>query len=265
MAQPGDRKTTLMPDAAEPLVLVGPPRQVRGQFHVQNPTERKIVVRQPRLKAAAAVGRGKAAAASAKASAAALPETLALRRIIVRPGQSRPVPVALTLDPRTPPGTYQGELDVDGEQRSVVMHITEDVELSISPDEIVLPGRPGEKFSKQVVFTNEGNVPVTVKPLGAIVLEDEAAHCRALRGALADVADTMKNLDDFVVALGRRYRAIYDAVALRVQNDEVTVAPGETQAIDLTITLPEKLERRSRYTGSAAISTSTLVFKIVPD
>jgi hypothetical protein len=265
MAQPGDRKTALMPDAGEPLVLVGPPRQVRGQFLVQNPTERKIIVRQPRLKAAAATGRGKAAAASAKASAAALPEVLALRRIIVRPGQARPVPVALALDPRTPPGTYQGELDMDGEQRSVVMHITEDVELSIAPDEIVLPGRPGEKFQKQVVFTNEGNVAVDVKALGAIVLEDEAAHCRALRGALADVADTMKNLDDFAVALGRRYRAIYDTIALRVQNDAVTVAPGETKAIDLTITLPEKLDKRARYTGSAAISTSTLAFKVVPD
>jgi hypothetical protein len=247
MAQAGDRKSPLMPDAAEPLVLVGPPREIRGEFLVHNPTERKIIVRQPVLKAAATpAARTKAAAAkAAKAGIAALPETVALRRIKVRAGQSRPVPLSLTLDPRTPPGTYQAELDVDGEQRSVVVHVTEDVSLALSPDEIVLPGRAGEKFEKRVVFTNEGNVPVQVKTLGAV--------------------DTMKNLDDFAVALGRRYRALYDAIALRVQNNEVTVAPGETQAIDLTITLPEKLEKRARYSGTAAISTSTLTFKVVPD
>ena len=75
----------------------------------------------------------------------------------------------------------------------------------------------------------------------------------------------MKNLDDFAVALGRRYRTLYDTIALRVQNAEATVAPGETRAIDLTITLPEKLEKRARYSGTAAISTSTLTFKVVPD
>lgn len=263
MAQSGDPKAALMPDAAEPLVLVGPPREIRGEFLIRNSTERKIIVRQPLLKTAAPpTGRTKAAA---KAAIAALPETVALRRIKVRAGQSRPVPLALTLDPRTPPGTYQAALDIDGQQRSVVVHVTEDVALSLSPDEIVLPGRAGEKFQKRVVFTNDGNVPVYVKTLGAVVLEDDAAHCRALRGALQDVGDTMKNLDDFAVALGRRYRAIYDTIALRVQNDEATIAPGETQAIDLTITLPEKLDKRARYAGTAAISTSTLTFKVVPD
>ena len=52
---------------------------------------------------------------------------------------------------------------------------------------------------------------------------------------------------------------------LKVQNDAVTIEPGRTQSVDLTITLPEKLESRSRYSGYAAISTSSLTFTIVPD
>lgn len=264
MAQGGDRKTAVLADAERPLVLVGPPRAVRGEFQVQNSTDRKIVVRQPRLRAAAvAEKRGKAAKAAA---AAALPQpNVSLRRIIVRPGQARPVPVMLNLDPRTPPGTYHAELDVDGEQRSVVVHVTEDVALTMTPDHLVLPNRPGETLTKQVVFTNDGNVDVSVQALGTVVLDEELAHCRALRGALADVGDTMKSLDDFAVALGKRYHAIYETLVLRVKNDAVVVAPGDTKALDLTITIPEKLERRSRYTGYAAISTATLTFTIVPD
>lgn len=257
MAQHTDRTAALMPDAGRPLVLVGPPRGVRGQFRVQNATDRKIIVRQPRLTTAAAVR---------TRAAVALPEAaLALRRIIVRPGQSRPVPIALALDPTTPPGTYEAQLDVGGEKRTVVMHVTEEVALSIEPSQIVLPNRSGEKVRRSVIFTNDGNVPVSVRSLGTVVLEDELGHCRALRGALADVADTMKNLDDFLVALGRRYGHIYETLVLRIENDNVTVAPGETKALELMIKLPEKLDLRSRYNGYAAIATNNLTFTVVPD
>jgi hypothetical protein len=252
-----------MPDAAQPLVLVGPPRDVRGEFRVQNSTERKIIVRQPLLKTAAAA---RAKPATQGKPAAALPDmALALRRIVVRPGQLRSVPVALALDPRTPPGTYNADLNIDGQQRNVILHVTEDVVLSIAPREIVIANRSGGRVHKRVVLTNEGNVPVTVRPIGVVVLDEELAHCRALRGALEDVGETMKSLDDFAVALGRRYRALYQTLALRVQSPDVTIPPGETQAVDLTIALPEKLEPRSRYTGYAAISTSTLTFTVVPD
>jgi hypothetical protein len=262
---PPDRQKALLPDASEPLVLIGPPRGVRGEFRIQNPTAEKIIVKQPLLKRAVAAGRGKTAAA-AKAASAALPaESLALRRIVVRPGQSRPVPISLALDPTTPPGTYQAELEVEGELRTVVMHVTEDVTFSITPDDLVLPNHAGEKVQKQVVFTNHGNVPLSIRNIGTVVLDEELAHCRALRGALDEVGDTMKSLDDFLVALGKRYKAIYATLVLKVQNEKVTVAPGETRALDLTITLPEKLEARSRYTGYAAISTGTLTFTIVPD
>jgi hypothetical protein len=261
MAHQTGGRAALLADAERPLVLVGPPGDLRGEFRVQNPTERKVVVRQPLLKSVAAPARGKGAA-----RAAALPEaSMALRRIIVRAGQSRPVPIALALDPATPPGTYHAQLDVEGQQRSVVLHVTEDVRFSITPQELVIPNRPGDKVQKQVVFANAGNVPLVVKSIGTVVLDEELAHCRALRGALADVGDTMKSLDDFIVALGRRYRALYETLVLKVQNDKTAVAPGETRAVDLTVTLPEKLEPRSRYTGYAAISTSALTFTIVPD
>lgn len=263
MAPPPERKGSLLSDSEGPLILIGPPRGVRGEFRVQNSTERKIIVRQPLLKRAAATGGAKGAKAP---KAAALPSgPLALRRIVVRAGQSRPVPIALALDPTTPPGTYEAQLDVDGEQRAVVMHVTEDVSFSIEPAELVLPNRPGEKIKKEVVFSNVGNVPLAVRTIGTVVLDEELAHCRALRSALDDVGDSMKNLDDFLVALGKRYKAIYATLVLKVQNEKLTVAPGETRPVDLTITLPEKMESRSRYTGYAAISTGTLTFTIVPD
>jgi hypothetical protein len=262
MDEPSKAARAFMVDAEAPLVLAGPPRAVRGEFRVQNATAEKLSVRGAVLRSAPPVGRAK----KQQLMAPLLPESgLALRRILVRPGQSRPVPVALELDPRTPPGTYHAELMLDDQRRAVVVHVTEDVSLELAPEDIVLPNRAGEKFKRTVVFTNHGNVDIPIRALGTVVLDEELVHCRALRGALDDVGDTMESLDDFAVALGKRYKRLYETLALKVHNEAVTLAPGDTRAIELAITLPDKLEGRSRYTGYAAISTNSLSFAIVPD
>jgi hypothetical protein len=241
----------LAKEAGGAVVLAGPPGRLRGQLRVQNRGERKLVVRRPMLRAAA--------------REPTLPEALGLRRIVVRAGQTRPVSLTLALDPRTPPGTYHGELDLEGERRDVVLHVTEAVALRIEPATVVLPSHPGARVDKKVVLINEGNVPIPIRTIGPVVLDDELAHCRALRGALADVGESMRGLDDFTAALGRRYAAIYAPLWLRVHNEPLTLAAGETAAVELAVTLPDKLDARSRYGALAPLSTSTLLFSIVPD
>ena len=249
-------------DVDEPLILTGPPTAVHGHFHLQNSTTEKMHVRGATLRSTARTG---AAGLLGRLASSLADDGLALRRIVVRPGPARAVPVALSLDARTPPGTYHLELLVHDQLRAVVMHITETVQLRIEPGHLVLPNRAGKKVTKRVVFTNDGNVPIEIRSIGAIVLDDEIASCRALRGALTDVGETMTTLDEFVAALGKRFKALYDMLVLKVQNKAVTLDPGVTEAMNLTITLPAKLDPRARYSGYAAISTSNLVFTIVPD
>lgn len=258
-ASPAPRAQLL--DAERPLVLTGPPGAVSGEFHLRNSGSEKMRIAGARLLPSA--GAGKLGMRSMKASMLQ-EDGVELRRIIVRPGQSRPVPVALSLDPRTPPGAYHLQLQVDDQVRAVLMHVTENVSLRINPDGLVLPNLPGGKVVKHVVFTNDGNVPVDVRSIGTIVLDDELASCRALRGALSDVGDTMTTLDEFAAALGKRFKALYDTMVLKVQNTAITLEPGQTESVKLTITLPDNLDKRARYNGYAAISTSSLAFTIVP-
>ena len=258
----GDAPVSLLAGVPPSIVLVGPPRAVRGTFTLRNPTAQKIVVRQPTIKGQLAAGRG----ARSGAKLAALPESgVFLRRIIARPNAERAVPIALTLDPATPPGTYHAELDVEGETRPVVVHVTELVDFSIEPDHLTIPNRAGEKVHKQVVITNHGNVPLHLKSLGAVVLDEELAHCRAIRGALSDIGDDLESFDELIKAFARRYRDVFETLALKVQNDKATIGPGETHSIELTITVPEKLNARARYFGFAAISRASLSFTVVPD
>jgi hypothetical protein len=258
MAQQAPKRVAFLTDRDKPLVLAGPPRAVRGEFRLLNTTDDKVIIRTPLMRA-------KRPARAKAAAAATLPEAVPLRRIVVRGGQIRVVPLTLNLEPTTPPGTYHAEIDVDGHLQEVVVHVTEDVSFSIEPSTIVIPNRPGEKVQKQIVVTNTGNVALSMKSIGAVVLDDELAHCKALRGALHDVGSTMTTLDDFVTALGRRYHDLFETLALKVHNDKTTVAPGDTQAVELTMTLPEKLNARTRYTGYAAISTQSLSFVVAPE
>jgi hypothetical protein len=249
----------VLKDGGRPLVLVGPPRDVRGELPVRNPGDEKVIIRQPLMRPAAITGRGRQKALALQEPA------LTLRRIVVRARQDRQVPIALSLEPSTPPGTYHAELDVGGELREVVLHVTEDVAFTTEPSELVIPNRPGGKVAKQIVVSNQGNVAIAVKTIGAVVLDEELVHCRALRGALADVGKTMKTLDDFIVALGHRYHDLYDTLVLKVHNEPATIAPGETEAVDLIISLPDKLDARGRYSAFAPIFTETLTFTIVPE
>ena len=249
-------------DLGQPLILTGPPRAVSGQFSVRNPTGEKLRIREATLRSSRSVSLTRKAG---RLAGSLFEDGLTLQRMVLRAGQSRQVPVSLALDAQTPPGTYHLELLVHDQLRDVVMHITEEVSLQIEPGQLVLPNRAGEKFTRRVVFTNDGNVPINVRNLGTIVLDDELASCRALRGALADVGDTMTTLDEFAAALGKRFKQLYDTLVLKVQNSAVTLEPGETRALDLKITLPDSLDARARYTGFAAISTGNLTFMIVPD
>ena len=256
-------KVSLLGNATRPLVLAGPPRDIRGQLELKNPSDQKIIVRQSFLRAQlAAVRAGKAGAKSAAAPAEAV---LALRRIIVRAKQSRSVPISLALDPATPAGTYEAALDVDGEQRPVVLHVTEHVAFEMTPDSLVIPNQPGEKFTRQVVVANHGNTALVIRSIGTVALDEEFQHCRALRGALDDVAETMKSFDDYFVALGRRYLKQLQFQILGIQNPKTTIPPGETRVLDLTISVSDKLIERSRYTGYAPIANGNLSFTVVPD
>jgi heat-inducible transcriptional repressor len=45
MARDPTRKSAIFADVEQPLVLVGPPRGMHGQVQIQNPTDRKLIVR----------------------------------------------------------------------------------------------------------------------------------------------------------------------------------------------------------------------------
>ena len=149
--------------------------------------------------------------------------------------------------------------------------MVERYELEIAPTEVVLENRAGDRTVRQLVCTNRGNVPLVIGEIGAVVLDDELTNCRSLRAVTAawpdedGQHDAVDRFVDLFVKEGWKKVVEYSGV-LRVHTagGPQELSPGQTKVVDLEITLPDKLEPRTRYTGFAPLYTSDVIFRIVP-
>ena len=246
--------------SAEPLVLVGEPGRIKGRLNLTNTGSEDMVLEGAQLRTAAS---------TRKQAGAALEIHKPIHPIIVRPGRSRSVSLKMALDPTTPPGEYDAELEAGGEIKPVKVHVIEKVDIRLHPDKLIIREAPGGTAVKRVVIRNDGNVPVTVGDIGAVVLEDDRLQCRVLRRVVAaiDTNNRDAEFEDYFRTLVEQVQGVLQqagALRVRSRSGSVTIAPGDTQPIDLEIHLPESLDKRTRYTASVALYNRNLVFEIDP-
>lgn len=245
----------------QPVVLAGEPDRLQGRLSLFNPTDSRVRLRGGRLRSQSA--EAVLAVAAGEASGALLDR---VGSISVRPGEARSVPLSLSLSSHLPPGEYHGVLEFGAWQQAVVCHVTEAVRLLVSPSELVIENRPGT-IERRVVFSNDGNVPLTIGDLGPVVLDDERLQCRVLRATLAAGMAEARGLDDFVVELARQtHTALEQTGFLRIRNRQgpIVLEPREVRPIDLEIGVPDRLDRHTRYSGTLPVYTTDLSFLLVP-
>jgi hypothetical protein len=242
----------------EPIIVVGPPESLHGEVLLHNAGPEKLILRDVRVRGDAMTRRSVEAGG---------PSELALRRVVLRPGQLRRMPLELALSPSTPPGEYHAEVQVGGAVRQLVIHVTEVVRLEIEPDPVVIANVPGETITKRVVFSNRGNVALRIAEIGAVVLDEEFLNCRAGRAAVMNSGEKVEGLDDFLAEYIRQTKvALAQTGLLRVHNADgpFSLEAGEVRAVDLEFRVPDKLDQRSRYFGAVALYTSNLDIVITP-
>ena len=244
------------------VVVVGEPNSLRGELHLHNPGAEKIVLREARVR------KGLQPSAEIGAKKADFPPTKVSLQANIQPGQSQRVTFNLDLDSRTPAGEYHGELEVGGSTRPLLMHVTESVRLAISPKQLVIDRRAGAKIIKRVIFSNDGNVPLTVGEIGSVMLGEELLLTRGLRASIGAINDKRGALEKlFVEILSEEAKALTVEVgSLMVRNlaAPLVLQPGDVHAVDLEITLPKELKTNSRYRARLPLYTADLEFVIVP-
>lgn len=251
--------------AGAPIVLVGRPGAMKGELFLHNPGEARMVFRGAALRGETITRR----------EAAVFPrpveEMMVARKVpavIVKPGEQRRVPLRFALDPTTPPGEYHASMQMGDQTWPVVFHVTEQIDVDISPNRLVVHNQAGATVTKEIVIRNFSNVELEFEEISVVPLDDELAQCRILR-AVANVIGSREesDLDEILTEFARQSKNVLDqAGLLRVRNrsGSFTLQPGELRRIEIEVRLPDTLEKRTRYRAVLPIYNADLTISIVP-
>jgi hypothetical protein len=239
----------------EPIILVGEAKTLRGELHLHNPGTDRIQLGEASL-------RLQLAQSTQPTPFAQVPLPAGLQ-----PGQAQRVKLVLDLDPQTPPGEYKGEVEVAGHTRPVIVYVAEVVRLDIAPKVLVIDQPSGSTAVKRVILTNEGNVPLTIGPIGQVALGEELMLRRSVSATVAAAGEKEDRLVGklFADLINEDAKAVLAAAGyLKVVNAGVVIQPGEVRLLSLEIHLPENLSPNRRYIGRVPLYTSDLEFVVVP-
>jgi hypothetical protein len=165
------------------------------------------------------------------------------------------VPATLTLDPQTPPGTYNLELTVGTRTLPATAHVSEVVDLRLDPQQITILAGSATSYTRTLVVENAGNVPL---PTGA--------QCDA------PIFDSYDLVSTFLIGLGKGDRKSAESMAKAFLNEwaELTVgtlitkrkamviAPGQKLAVDIELQLPPNLKPLRHYHANLQLYNATL-------
>lgn len=142
----------------EPLLLAGPPDDLRATIELENTTDQRMTLR-------GMVLRRKGEDDQSGRFAAILP-----------PSSTTSVPLRLALSPTTAPGDYPAHLEIGGQSREATLRVEEKIAARITPDHVLAePGRTTVRLRA----VNQGNVAIPLaRTTQADVHEDDVSERR---------------------------------------------------------------------------------------
>jgi hypothetical protein len=147
----------------------------------------------------------------------------------------------------TPPGSYEGTLEIGGETRSVVVDVEPEPFLRLVPPRLVLTAAAGARVPVELALVNLGNVAVEVRGAYAFGLFDVVGVERAIARTFVGEKTEGGSADRLVDALGEEHGGM---VRARVEQGAGSVEPGETRALTVTLALPDRLRAGHTYWGT---------------
>jgi hypothetical protein len=170
----------------------------------------------------------------------------------------------LRLDPATPPGRYEGKVNLAGQGRTVAIDVLPETKLSIRPAPVVVDAAAGRDQTFTVALENSGNVPLAIDltghyPLGEEVPipPDRIAETTAGDNPLAAIFDRV---------LGRAPAPTlvpFGVVKLAMPGGPELLPPGGASAVQVSMSLPEGLSPTARYHLFAPLYAADLHIVVV--
>lgn len=170
----------------------------------------------------------------------------------------------LSLPARTPPGTYEGTAEVEGEERAIVIEVEPEIELEVVPDQLTLEATPGEHVAVPLTIVNAGNVVVEIRRAYAFGIFAVGGLERALhRAYTAKRPEGERRVDFLFDQLAEEHGGV---VRVAVEEGGGELKPGEAREVRANFHVPSDLHRGRTYTGTLPLyDVRYYVRLIVPD
>jgi hypothetical protein len=166
----------------------------------------------------------------------------------------------LALSQNTPPGTYKGSAEVGGKSYPVEIQVEAYYHLALSPRQLILNAKAGEKMHADLILANSGNVACDIGKTYVFGLYD-------IHGAESGIGAAFRQTES---TGERRADRLLDALAeghggmVRVQVEEGTgsIAPGDVRPLRLNLHFPSGLKSGHTYTGTLPIENLRYYVKV---
>lgn len=232
-----------------PPLVMGGGRRAMGVCEVVNPTDRDVFVRKVPVWSDQLCDR----------HGAPLREVSLMRTIPA--GSTASLPLHLRLHPQTPPGEYTVAVMLGEDRREVQVQVPERCQMRLATTRLSLMGEPRAKLVQSLGVTNQGNIPLPIGRLGAIILEEAGGLCRSVQTSLRSSGDQgYQPFLDHLVAEFAKTRV--EMLRVRLLEGVATIAPGVTCTLPLEFHLPSDLKPGRRYFGRLDLGDQTLQVQV---
>jgi hypothetical protein len=154
----------------------------------------------------------------------------------------------LMLPPDVAPGSYAGELSVDGRAWPARVDVEAAPHLRVFPEQLRIAAGAGETVTRSLTILNAGNVTIALRTVHAIGVMLAGGIERALRRAyVSRPTDGQRRIDILADALAEAHGGL---VKLSIVDGAGELPAGELRTIDVSMRIPEKLAAGADYTGN---------------
>jgi hypothetical protein len=171
--------------------------------------------------------------------------------------------VRISLDPHTPPASYEMDVYIGGIRKKINLVIQPNISVEVSPEEITFIGTdPGISHHADIRILNNGNIPVDL-PTGDYEKElSEKSIIKSLAAAVKEgsgksATETLETFFGFI------RQELENGVRISFGPSSGFLNPGESATIGIEFTLPPKITEKQHYEGSIKILNDKLSYKII--
>jgi hypothetical protein len=247
----GTLKPTSLPwgIVGDELHLLGTPMLCLGYVRLQNQSAEKVRIKRIPLAASKLTGPVDVPVSHLQLFARLLP------------GAALQAPVRLLIPPQTPPGKYSAEALVGNVRKSVIVDVLESRDLRIIPEDFHLKLHAHERAVRTVQLTNHGNMPWRLRQAALVPLVERDGVHRNISLSLRNTREPAYEnvLNDFVK---RMQDTEVGPAKIKIVSDADVLGPGESQNLELDISLPDNLKKNRRYTGKMFFENARLLLDI---